>query len=210
AEALDAISDLPVECDPATGEPASKQRPASGALDRVRLTDLMRPDPETGLDLGMMKLMFRTDLRDRGLLEHPDLTHAEDWALAVSLLRAGVKIGLLREARYLFTARIGADSGQISPFSVTSVNYRAVAASTAALLKDMAGDPALTPELRALAEARIRNLLKQNRLWGWTMLRKGEWRRFRDWLASDPRNIGTVLEIVRRKALGHRGLPDWE
>ena len=73
------------------------------------------PDAETRLDLGLLKPIFRSDLKSKGLLHYPThLRHAEDFALYAKLLRKGVRFVLLREAYYRFSTRM-ALSGGFSP-----------------------------------------------------------------------------------------------
>ena len=209
AEGFEVLSDLPLHWDAGAGRLATEQLPAAGGTRTLGFADLLRRDPATGLDLGLMKPLFRTALRDRGLIVYPPIRHAEDWAMYMRLLEAGVRFGLLSEAHYVFTTRIGSDSGEVSPHSVTRVNYHAIAGETRRLAAEMAGRPGWDAEAGALAEARIAELLRMNRLWGWTMLRKGEGRRFAQWIGTNPRNIGTVAGVAARKLAGHRGRPDW-
>ena len=209
AGGFDALSDLPLYWDAGAGRLATGQLPASGAVRTLGFADLLRRDPATELDLGLMKPLFRTLLRDRGLIVYPPIRHAEDWAMYMGLIEAGARFGLLSEAHYVFTTRIGSDSGEVSPHSVTRVNYHAIAGETRRLAARMAGRPGWDDEAAALSAARIAELRRMNRLWGWTMLRKGEGRRFAQWIGTNPRNIATVAGVAARKLAGHRGRPDW-
>ncbi len=74
--------------------------------------------------------------------------------LYVTLLRQGLAFGLLREAHYIFSTRIGAVSGRFSPGSVTRVNYRGLARQSAALATDLAASDELTPVLDDLLTLR--------------------------------------------------------
>jgi succinoglycan biosynthesis protein ExoO len=209
AEGLEAIADLPVLYDLAAGQAAPKQLPASGGVTRLDLARLLQPDPETGLDLGLMKPVYSADLARRGLLHYPEtIRHGEDHRLYVELLRKGVRFGLLREAHYIFSTRIGAISGAYSPGSVTNVDYRALARQNAALAEELKQAAELTPALAELLAGRSAQALRQNRIYGWTTLRKGDWRRLLRWLRQDPANLGDLLAVISRKARGQRGLPD--
>ena len=206
---LDVIADLPVLYDLAADTPAPTQLAASGGLVRLDLDHLLADDPETGLDLGLLKPVFRRDLVARGLLKYPeDIRHGEDHRLYTDLLRKGVPFGLLREAHYVFSTRFGAVSGRYSPGSVTSVDYRGQAQRTAAFAAELAATGEMTPQRATLLEARAAKALRQNRIYGWTLLRRGEWRRLGQWLRQHPGNAASLLAAALRKLAGHRGLPD--
>jgi succinoglycan biosynthesis protein ExoO len=206
---LDAIADLPIHWDLAADCAAPEQLPATGTLDRLGLIDFLRPDPATGLDLGLLKPVFRQRLVQENLWHYPEgIRHGEDMALYVALVRAGVAFGLLREAHYLFSTRIGAVSGAYSPGSVTDVDYLAVAAQTRALRDQLAATAPLDPELAGLLDQRETDLARMNRIYGWTALRKGDWRRLRRWLTRDPGNRRALRRMVLAKLKGQRGLPD--
>lgn len=211
AAGLEAIADLPLLYDLAADcpAPAQMQYPASGRLQRLEMADFLQPDPDTGLDLGLLKPVFRQGLKARGLLHYPDgLRHGEDCAMYVAMTRAGVGFGLLHEAHYIFSTRIGAVSGVRSPGSVTEVDYRAVAAEAARLRAALAAQGELDAGLAAILEAREARALQQNRRYGWTVLRRREWGRLRAWLRRDRRNRAELLAMVAAKLRGQRGLPD--
>lgn len=209
AEGLDIIADLLVLFDLAAGQAAPEQMPASGKVDRLRLADLLRPDPETGLDLGLLKPVFRRRLARDGLWRYPgELRHGEDFALYFDLVGRGIPFGLLREAHYLFSTRIGAISGEYSPGSVTKVDYRGVAAHAADLARRTRAGAAPDPEVLTLLEERQARLLRMNRIHGWTALRKRNWGQLRFWLGQHPDNRGEMLRMMLAKLRGHRGLPD--
>jgi succinoglycan biosynthesis protein ExoO len=206
AEMLDIVADLPVLFDLALNEAAPRQLSASGEVTRLDLERLLQADPETGLDLGLLKPMFRRDLALRGQLHYPEhIRHGEDHMLYVTLLRQGLAFGLLREAHYIFSTRIGAVSGRFSPGSVTRVNYRALARQSAALAAELAASGELTPVLDHLLKRRQAQSLRQNRAYGWTVLRQGNWSRLLSWLGQHPANGGAILAVACRKLAGHRG-----
>ncbi|MCF1711087.1 glycosyltransferase family 2 protein [Tabrizicola sp. J26] len=208
AEGFEAVADLPVLYDLAADQAAPEQLPASGSLSRLTLSDLLRPDPETGLDLGLMKPVYHRSLAERGLLRYPEgIRHGEDHRLYVELLRRGVGFGLLREAHYIFSTRIGAISGAYSPGSVTNVDYRAIARQNAGLAEELRATGELTPEIEGLLAARQSQALRQNRIYGWTTLRKRDWPRLKRWLGQEgnARDLGWV---ILKKLAGQRGLPD--
>lgn len=209
AEGLEVLSDLPVLYDLAADAAAPTQLAASGGVTRLDLMRLLSTDPETGLDLGLMKPIYRRSLVERGLLKYPEaIRHGEDNRLYVELLRKGVTFGLLREAHYIFSTRIGAVSGKYSPGSVTKVDYRALARQGEALAAELAAAGELTPELAGLMAARKEQALRQNRIYGWTTLRRGEWGRLRQWLGQHPGNGAELARIALRKLGGQRGRPD--
>ena len=209
AEGLDIIADLLLLYDLAADAPAPQQLPASGGVDRLRLADLLRPDPRTELDLGLLKPMFRRRLAEEGLWHYPgELRHGEDFALYFDLIGWDVPFGLLREAHYVFSTRIGAISGEYSPGSVTKVDYRGVAAHAADLARRYGARPGAQSEVLALLAERQGRLLRMNRIYGWTALRKRNWPQLRDWLRQDARNRREMWSMVRAKLTGHRGLPD--
>jgi len=200
----DIVADLPLLYDLADGCVAPTQLTAVGGWRRLTAPQLMQPDPASGLDLGLMKPIFRRSLAERGLWAYGDVRHGEDFALYLALLLAGEDIVLLQEPHYIFSARIGEVSGRFSPGSVTDVDYTGIADRSAELARRFAAEPG-GAELAALLEARADRARVANRVYGWTVLRKGEWQRLARWLRGDPGNAGVLLSILRAKALGHRG-----
>lgn len=206
---LEIIADLPELYDLAADQAAPEQLPASGRLQRLALADLLRPDPETGLDLGLLKPVFRRRLAAEGVWRYPEaVRHGEDFALYFDLVGRGLPFGLLHEAHYIFSTRIGAVSGSYSPGSVTSVDYRAIAAHAAELAQSYGARHDADPGVMALLGERQTRALRQNRIYGWTLLRKREWKRLGQWLRRDRRNIAEMGRMVLAKLTGHRGLPD--
>lgn len=210
AAGLEVLADLPCYWDLAAGVAAPVQLPdRRGTVDRLGLADFLQPDAETGLDLGLLKPIFRRRLAADGHWRYPGgVRHGEDAALYIALVQAGVGFGLLREAHYRFSTRIGAVSGRFSPGSVTEVDYPAVAAQVTALRDRLAADGTLDARIAGLIEARLRRLERLNRIHGWTVLRKGEIGRLRRWLAQHPGNRAVLWQVLRAKLGGHRGLPD--
>lgn len=208
-QGLDIIADLPVLYDLAADQAAPEQLPASGRLQHLVLADLLRPDPETGLDLGLLKPVFRRHLATGGLWRYPEaVRHGEDFALYFDLVGRGLPFGLLHEAHYIFSTRIGAISGSYSPGSVTSVDYRAIAAHAAELAQVYGARADADPGVMALLGERQSRALRQNRIHGWTLLRKHAWKRLLQWLGKDPRNLADMSRMMLAKLAGHRGLPD--
>lgn len=206
---LSIIADLPVLYDLAAGATAPTQLPASGKLVQLTLADLLRPDPATGLDLGLLKPVFCRRLATEKLWHYPEaVRHGEDFALYFDLVDRGEAFGLLHEAYYIFSTRIGELSGSYSPGSVTNVDYRAIAAHAEDLARIVAGKSGTKAEILALLQERSARALRQNRIYGWTLLRKRQVQRLKNWLLQDPRNRHEMLRIIRAKLAGHRGLPD--
>lgn len=200
----DIVADLPILYDLAAGMVAPTQLRATGGWNRLTPLALMEPDPVSGLDLGLMKPMFRRTLAERGLWRYEDVRHGEDFTLYLALLLKGEDIVLLHEAHYIFSARIGEISGRFSPGSVTDVDYLGIARHSTELADRFAAEPG-GDQLAALLRARADRARAANRAYGWTAFRKGEWRRLSRWLARDRANRATFLSILRAKALGHRG-----
>lgn len=202
------VADLPVFYDLAAGQPEDRQPTTSGGISRLSVADFLRPDAESGIDLGLLKPVFHRSLVEAGLWHYPEgIRHGEDFALYLALLRSGEEFLLLREAHYLFSTRIGALSGRFSPGSVTAVDYHAVADGSAQLLEDMRSQGDLTPEIERLLEERISRARRANRIYGWTILRKGDLRRLAAWMRT-PRNRHDLLVVMAQKAKGKRGLPE--
>lgn len=200
---LEIIADLPVFYDLAAGQAARTQLPASGVLQELRQADFLQNDPATGLDLGLLKPMFRTDLRDRWRYAE-GVRHGEDFELYFDLTGQGARFGLLHEALYVFSTRIGEISGSYSPGSVTDVDYRGIAAQS----RRLAARPDLDAGLRELLAGREASALRANRRYGWTALRKRDASRLWAWLRRDPANRTEMLAMIAAKLRGHRGLPD--
>ena len=208
-EGVEVVADLLVFFDLAANEIEEVQPACSGAVQRLQIEDFLQPDTESGLDLGLVKPVFRRELVERKLWRYPDgVRHAEDLALYVSVLRDGIEFALLREAHYLFSTRVGARSGRFSPGSVTAVNYNTVADQTEALREDMQLTGDISPRLAQVFEDRIARLRRQNRIYGWTVLRKGEMRRLMAWLRADTRNRQDLFAVIAQKFRGKRGLPE--
>lgn len=208
-EGVEVVADLLVFFDLAANEIEEVQPACSGAVQRLQIEDFLQPDTESGLDLGLVKPVFRRELVERKLWRYPDgVRHAEDLALYVSVLREGIEFALLREAHYLFSTRVGARSGRFSPGSVTAVNYNTVADQTEALREDMQLTGDISPRLAQVFEDRIARLRRQNRIYGWTVLRKGEMRRLMAWLRADTRNRQDLFAVIAQKFRGKRGLPE--
>lgn len=207
---LDVVADLPVLFDLAADCPApdAMQLPQSGTVSVLQLSDFLRNDAQTDLDLGLLKPMYHRRLVQAGLLRYPEnLRHGEDCALYVSLTRAQKRFGLLREAHYLFSTRVGAVSGARSPGSVTNVDYLSVAYETVRLRQELERDAPLDADLRAVFEERFAKMLRMNRIHGWTCLRRGEWHLLRIWLRQHPRNVLELGKVILRKCAGQRGVP---
>jgi succinoglycan biosynthesis protein ExoO len=200
----DIVADLPILYDLAADTVAPTQLRTEGGWRRLTAPALMEPDPVSGLDLGLMKPIFRRTLASRGLWRYEDVRHGEDFALYLALLLKGEAIVLLHEAHYIFSARLGEVSGRFSPGSVTDVDYTGLARRSLELADRFAAEPG-GEQLAALLRARADRVRSANRRYGWTVFRKGEWRRLSRWLAQDSANLGTLLTILRAKAMGHRG-----
>lgn len=210
---FDAVADLPRLWDRTADAPAPAQFPADGRIEALSLTALLDsavdgPPPVPGaprLDLGLLKPVVSRRLVSDGLWRYPDgVRHGEDFLVLFDALAAGLRFGLLHEAHYLFTTRIGALSGAWSEASVTDVDYRGVAADTHRLIARIARDrpdlPGLTPEAAvALLEGRVARLRKLNRQYGWNTLWSRAWRRHLAWLRRDPRNLGLIADEALRR-----------
>lgn len=198
------VADLPILYDLGANVTAPTQLPTSGGWRLLAPTDLLNPDPVSGLDLGLLKPIFHHSLADSGLWKYADIRHGEDFTLYLDLLVAGQRFALLHEAHYIFSARVGEVSGRFSPGSVTDVDYRAIAGSSRALAARYAGTAA-GAEIATLLGERADRALAANRAYGWTVLRKREWKRLRRWLAADPANGPELARIALAMLGGHRG-----
>lgn len=217
AAALDVIADLPVFHDLAAGRDAPQQLRQDGSLERLDLERFVRicVSPDAPLDYGLLKPVFRRRLVTDGVWRYlPKARHGQDFLAKFNVLRAGVAFGVLHEAHYVFSTRLGAHSGVFSPGSATPVNYRRIAADTAELIDDIERN-GLGPSdhqraaVIALLQTRILKCHDLNRRYGWTTLRRGAWERHLKWLRQDLRNPGVLLYMAGRAVLGGRWLPHW-
>lgn len=208
-EKVDIVADCLILYDLEADAPAPNQDFPEIPFRQLCLKDMIAPEPATGLDLGLLKPMFRRHLIDEGLWRYrPGIRHGEDFDLYIHLLRRGVSFGLISEAHYLFSTRIGAHTGRYSPGSVTQVDYRSVAAQSLALLEDLRSSLAEADEsLLTGLELRAKRALWLNRVYGWTALRKKNWGRLKAWLGADHRNALELLWVGLAKLAGQRGLP---
>lgn len=215
AEGLEAIADLPVLWDLVAdaAAPEALQFPADGGLTRLDLRAFLEATVPAGAALdGKIKPVLRRALVTSGLWRYPEESRVdEDFLLHYEALRRGVAFALLRERLYVFSARRGAISGAWSPASVTPVNYRAVEASSRRLLAAAETAPGdlggLTlEEVRGFMETRIAKARRMNRSYGWSTLRRGAWKRLRDWLRRDPRNALTLLAAGAERVRGRLGV----
>lgn len=209
ADCLDVIADLPILFDLAAEERAPTQLRVTGDLEILSLEALLKPDPVSGLDLGLLKPIFRSSLFIDGRIRYrEDILHGEDHRLYIDLIRSGAKFGFLREARYVFSTRVGEITGSYSPGSVTNVDYRAVARQALELKGELESCGELTDALAIAIDGKVSAAFRNNRVYGWTAFRKRDWRRVSAWLLQDYRNALELSRIGIRKILGHRGLPD--
>lgn len=210
AEDLAVIADLPVMYDLGADAPAPEQLPtAPGEVSLLGFTDFLGHDAASGLDLGLLKPLYRRSLLDSGVLAYPEgVRHGEDCALYVALTRAGHRFGLLREAHYLFSTRVGALSGAFSPGSVTDVDYLSIARQARSMREDFAAEGILDPALETLLNTREEKALLANRRYGWTVLRKREFGRLGRWLRQSPENPKALARVIGAKLRGQRGLPE--
>lgn len=217
AEGLDAVSDLPLLYDLAAGEPAPTQIEADGSLEILSPRGFLEAAvlPGSKLDYGLLKPIYRRALVAQGRWLYPeDARHGADFFGFLDILISGVRFGVLHEAHYVFSSRVGEKSGAFSPGSVTPVNYRAVAADTerriARLERERPEIPGMTlDEAVALLRRRIDKCLGLNARYGWNTLRKGAWRRHAAWLGQDLRNPPLLVSLAAAKAArrltGRRG-----
>ena len=207
---LDVIADLPLMYDLMAGELSSEQLPTSpDEVSLLHFSHFLGHDKKTGLDLGLLQPVFRRRLLNEGMLVYPhDVRHGEDCALYVSLVRSGCKFGLLREAYYIFSTRIGSVSGAFSPGSVTNVDYLSIARQAKEMRDEFSASGDLDSAVDKLLTTREGNALHANRKYGWSVLRMMEFGRLFNWLRQDPMNSLVLLKIVLAKLAGHRGTPD--
>lgn len=71
AEGLEVLADLPVLFDLAADCPAPEQLVAPGGVRRLEMADFLQPDPTSGLDLGLLKPIFRRRLAEDGAVAIP-------------------------------------------------------------------------------------------------------------------------------------------
>lgn len=202
------IGDLPVYYDLGADMAEPNQPHASGRFSRLGVMDFLEPDPDSGVDLGLMQPVLRRTLVTDGLWRYPEGTrHGEDFDLCIATLRTGVSMGLLRVQMYIYSTRFGAVTQAFSPASVTSVNYHKVADGAARLLADMREKGDLSPALETQLQARIKRAQGQNRAYGWSTFRRGAFKRWWRWLTDDPRNRADMAAVLKQKLLLRRGLP---
>jgi len=91
---------------------------------------------------------------------------------------------------------------------VTRENNRALPSQRAPQAEELAASGELTPVLEDLLKRRQAQSLRQNRAYGWTVLRQGNWSRLLSWLGQHPANGGTILAVACSKLAGHRGPVD--
>lgn len=206
---VDLIGDLPVYYDLGADQAEPNQPTASGTVSHLGVMDFLEPDAESGVDLGLMQPVLRRKLVTDGLWHYPETTrHGEDFDLCVTALRQGVTMALLRRQMYLYSTRFGAITQAFSTASVTSVNYHKVADGAERLLADMRSAGDLTPELEERLQTRILRARTNNKVYGWSTLRRGAFRRWWRWLRDDPRNRADMAAVLRQKLLLKRGLPE--
>ncbi len=210
SEKLDIIADLPLMYDLRAESLAPNQLPENkGSVSLLHFSDFLGHDDETGFDLGLVQPVFNSSLISGGQLVYPEtLRHAEDCELYISLTRSGLRFGLLREAYYLFSTRIGAISRTFSPGSVTRVDYLSIAHQAKVMRADFFASGDLDSELEKLLVDREQRALLANRRYGWSVLRMGEFGRLFSWLRQNPRNLVALMKIILAKLAGHRGLPE--
>jgi succinoglycan biosynthesis protein ExoO len=210
SEKLDIIADLPLMYDLMAKSLAPDQLPESkGNVSLLNFSDFLGHDDETGLDLGLLQPVFNTRLLSSGQLVYPEtLRHAEDCEMYISLTKSGLRFGLLREAYYLFSTRIGAISRTFSPGSVTRVDYLSIAQQAKVMRANFMASGELDPELEKLLIERESRALLANRRYGWSVLRMREYRRLIRWLFQSPTNFFVLMKTIKVKIKGHRGLPD--
>ena len=186
-----------------------------GSLEIVTLRSLLESQSDVGagrLDFGLLKPIYRRTLTEDGRLHFPEhARHGADFLGYFDLLLNGARFGLLREAHYVFSARIGEISGVYSPGSVTPVDYRAIAANLRRLDQRLETERPEAPdlpvdEMRSLIDARVAQLDAANRTYGWNTLWTGAWSRHLAWLRTDRRNVPLLASMAVTKLLRGRWL----
>lgn len=209
-ENLDAVADLPLLYDLTAGELGATQLPADGRFERLTARMLLESAVEPGakLNYGLLKPVYRQSLAAQGRWLYPEhARHGSDFLIYLDNLVDGIAYGLLHEAHYVFSTRIGEKSGAWSSGSVTPVNYRAIAANTREWAEKYRRAKPEVPglpleELLALLEARAKSCIELDRRYGWMTLRMGAWRRHAAWLRRDPRNALVIAGMGLEKVLG--------
>lgn len=210
AGGFEVIADLPLLYDLTAGcpEPHQPSQP-TGEIEPVTLSDLVDPGHPKGIELGQLKPVFHGRLAREKLWRYPEgVRHGEDFELYFDLLHSGVRFGLLREALYLFSTRVGAVSRKRSRGSVTRLDFPGLARQAEARAAALETGPDPRPDLAAMMRQRAEQARRSNRVHGWLALRHGELGPLVTWLRHDPGNRAELLGILRAKLGGHRGLPD--
>ncbi len=87
----------------------------------LALDDLLAPEaPGTSYDFGYLQPLMRTEfLRNHRIAYVPELRAGEDLVLGVTALLAGARTATVPEPHYIYTTRVGAESGRVSMASKT-------------------------------------------------------------------------------------------
>lgn len=214
---LDAISDLPIFHDLAAGLDAPDQLDVDGSLEQLDLIRYVRAavSADSKLDYGLLKPVFRRQLVVDGLWRYPQKSrHGADFFGNFNVLAAQIPFGVLHEAHYVFSTRIGAHTRTFSPGSVTPVNYRNIARDTAELIGHVQAN-GLGPSddhrtaILSMLQERIDKCHDLNRRYGWTTLRRGAWERLATWLRQDRRNAALLATTAIDAAASGRWLKRW-
>lgn len=206
---LDVIADLPLLYDLTADCPEPDQPRTAPGPELIELADLVDPSPRRGIDLGLLKPMFRRGLAESGLWAYPEtVRHGEDFELYFTLLSKGIRFGLLGEAHYIFSTRVGAVSRARSRGSVTLLDFLGLARQAEARAAELEAPPEPQPALAEMMRRRAANARRSNRVHGWSTLRRREFGPFWAWLRHDRENPGEIARVLRAKARGHRGWPD--
>ncbi|MEO0679253.1 MAG: glycosyltransferase family 2 protein [Pseudomonadota bacterium] len=213
-EDLDAVADLLLLYDLTAQELGDTQLEADGRFEVLTPRSLLDSavNPDAKLNYGLLKPLYRRELVVQGRWLYPEhARHGADFLGFLDTLVAGLRYGLLHEAHYVFSTRIGEKSGAWSSGSVTPVNYRAIAANTHEWIEkyrreapDIPGLP--LEELLAMLETRAEACLKMNRNYGWRTFWTRAWPRHLAWLRSDPRNPPLLARMAVERLLGGRWL----